>query len=404
MKSQSVFKLFPFFFACLLTFSLNAQNDVTTDSTGFPGDGFSLEGALYLFQKSESPEDFEKLLNAENNVVNNLDLNEDGEVDYIRVVDNMSDKSHAITLQVPLNDKESQDIAVIGIEEQGKENAVLQIIGDADVYGEEVYVEPFEEETVNDGKGGPSADDRIARVIVNVYFWPCVRFVYRPTYVVYVSPWRWHYYPRYYRPWRPQPWHFCHSRRVTYHRHYHHTHVHRVTHAHRVYTPHRRTTKTVSTRTTTVKAVRGPAGNTAVKKTTTTKTSSTANKKANTANTKANTANKKASTANSKASTANKKANTANTKANKANKKAKTANNKTSTTNTKASVANKKTNAANTKAVSSKKSSHHKNKESKSSAHKSGKKGNTSGKKASNAKSSAKKSGKQRKSGGGKNR
>ena len=146
MKSQSALNFFSLFFAVLLAFSLNAQNNVTTDSTGFPGDGFSLEGALELLKESKSLEDFEKKLNAEDNYVNNLDLNEDGEVDYVRVIDNMDGKVHAITLQVPLNEKESQDVAVIGVQEEGKETTVLQIIGDADVYGEETLVEPFDEE------------------------------------------------------------------------------------------------------------------------------------------------------------------------------------------------------------------------------------------------------------------
>ena len=34
-----------------------AQNNAS-DSTGLPGDNFSLEGALELFKKSESPEAF----------------------------------------------------------------------------------------------------------------------------------------------------------------------------------------------------------------------------------------------------------------------------------------------------------------------------------------------------------
>ena len=47
------------------------------DSTGLPGDHFSLEGALSLLKKSASLEDFEKKLNQEGGSVNNLDLNKD---------------------------------------------------------------------------------------------------------------------------------------------------------------------------------------------------------------------------------------------------------------------------------------------------------------------------------------
>ena len=79
----------------------------------------SLEAAIELFKKSDSPEDFEKRLNSENNDVNNLDLNEDGEIDYIRVVDNSAGDVHALVLQVAVSEKESQDVAVIEIEKQG---------------------------------------------------------------------------------------------------------------------------------------------------------------------------------------------------------------------------------------------------------------------------------------------
>src|SRR5690606_33363692 len=47
-----------------------------------PGDNFSLEGALELFKKSSSPEEFEKMLNTPDTKVNNLDLNGDGYIDY----------------------------------------------------------------------------------------------------------------------------------------------------------------------------------------------------------------------------------------------------------------------------------------------------------------------------------
>ncbi|MCB0577211.1 MAG: hypothetical protein KDC61_21810, partial [Saprospiraceae bacterium] len=105
-------------FSLFSTVALVAQDDdaeMTTDSTGLPGDNFSLEGAMDLFKQASSLEDFEKMLNTEDNNVNNLDLNEDGEIDYIREMDNMEGDVHAIVLQVPVSEKESQDIAVIEI-------------------------------------------------------------------------------------------------------------------------------------------------------------------------------------------------------------------------------------------------------------------------------------------------
>jgi hypothetical protein len=37
----------------------NAQSQAGIDSTGLPGDNFSLQGALELFKKASGPEEFE---------------------------------------------------------------------------------------------------------------------------------------------------------------------------------------------------------------------------------------------------------------------------------------------------------------------------------------------------------
>ena len=253
MKSKISFLILSFLSLFLFTVASNAQT--TPDSTGFAGDNFSLEGALSLFEEAKSLEDFEKSLNSENNYVNNLDLNDDGEIDYIRVIDNMDEDVHAIVLQVPVSADESQDIAVIEIEKTGKDEATLQIIGDEDVYGEQKIIEPFDVKEEQTGKG-PSADLKVTRVIFNVWLWPSVRFVYGPRYRLYVSPWGWRTYPRYWKPWRPHPWRHHHTHRV--HRpHFHVAHTHRVVRAHKVYAPKRRTSTTVRTKTTVVRNKNG---------------------------------------------------------------------------------------------------------------------------------------------------
>ncbi len=257
----------------LLLFSspLFAQSDMESDSTGLPGDNFSLEAAIELFKKSSSPEDFEKRLNSEYSDVNNLDLNEDGEIDYIRVVDNMEGDVHALVLQVAVSEKESQDVAVIEIEKQGAENALLQIIGDEELYGEQTIAEPFEEEKAKSGKDkGPAAQRAPVRIVVNVWLWPSVRFMYAPAYRVWVSPWRWRVYPTWWRPWRPHPWRVYHVRVMPYRAHCHVIRTHRVVRAHAVYAPRRTHSTTVHTRTTTVVAGRGKHGAVVGKKTTTT--------------------------------------------------------------------------------------------------------------------------------------
>lgn len=267
-----------------------AQNQSGMDSTGLPGDNFSLQGALAMFQKAGSPEDFEKMLNSENNHVNNLDLNGDGDIDYIRVIDNKDKDVHAFVLQDVISETESQDIAVIELEKTGDTTAVLQIVGDEDIYGEKVIVEPGDGvegdayiDNINTSIAhGPNADYGYTNppaVIVNVWFWPSVRFVYAPAYVVWRSPWRWHHYPGWWRPWRPFAWHVWHPFHRPYYAHCAIVRTHRVIVAERVYRPLRVTSVTVRTRHATAingyrvnhtrTTITGPRGNKAVRTRTT---------------------------------------------------------------------------------------------------------------------------------------
>lgn len=289
----------------MLTVTAQAQNQPGQDSTGLPGDHFSLQGALAMFQKATSPENFEQLLNSGNNYVNNLDLNGDGEIDYIRVIDNMDKDAHAIVLQAVVSDNESQDIAVIEIEKTGDTTAVLQIIGDEDIYGEAVIVEPGNGEDNEDdafidndfqqnNTGGPNAGyfAPARYIIINVWVWPSVRFVYGPAYRPWASPWKWRHYPGWWKPWRPLAWRVWHPFRQPFHAHCAIVRTHRVVRAHRIYTPVRVASVSVRTRhsaavgnyrvTRTKTTVTGPRGHGATK-TKTTVTGPRGNKRTKTA-------------------------------------------------------------------------------------------------------------------------
>lgn len=232
-----------------------AQETSGIDSTGLPGDNFSLQGALELFKNASSPEDFEKKLNTENNYVNNLDLNEDGEIDYIHVINKSSDDAHAFVLQIAVSETENQDIAVIELEKTGKESAVIQILGDEDIYGLETIVEPIDEDADENfqptGKGGPNpwyTTSSTAGIVINVWSWPCVRFVYAPAYRPWVSPYKWRVYPAWWKPWRPLGWRAFHPHHVRHHHRYGIVHKHRLHRAHKVYTPGRASSVSIKTR------------------------------------------------------------------------------------------------------------------------------------------------------------
>lgn len=211
------------------------------DSLGVIGDDLDLFAVLSTFQESESPEDFEKRLNDPENKINNLDLNEDDEVDYIRVIDNSEDDAHALVLRVDLDEKESQDIAVIELEKSGDNQATIQIVGDEEIYGADYIVEPAQEGEVTERLFMTNL------IIVNVWGWPCVRFIYGPTYFRWVSPWRWGLYPKWWKPWRPVRWSVYHTHVHHHHAHFHRTSVRRVARAHAVYHTHRRTSVRVKT-------------------------------------------------------------------------------------------------------------------------------------------------------------
>ena len=63
-----------------------SQTEADTTLSGLPGDNLDLYAVLDLFQKSKTIEDFEKSLNLEETGINNLDLDLDNKVDFIKVV------------------------------------------------------------------------------------------------------------------------------------------------------------------------------------------------------------------------------------------------------------------------------------------------------------------------------
>lgn len=212
------------------------------DSSGLPGDHFSLEAALAMFKVSANPSEFEKRINDSKNGVNNLDLNGDGRVDFLRVKTGGDGDDRMAVISAVLGKDELHDVAVIEISRQGKERALLQIVGDADLYGNSRVVEPYAEVENEDVDKGPAANvnGSAVDVWVNVWFWPCVTWFYGPGYIVYASPWYWDFYPEWWMPWPPYTYVVFYGYCEPYHHHYHHVHVHRTAHIHNtVYMPRR---------------------------------------------------------------------------------------------------------------------------------------------------------------------
>jgi len=212
------------------------------DYLGLPGDNLNLYAVMRLFQESKTLEEFERNLNDEKSNINNLDLNGDGLIDYIRVIDNVDGDVHNIVLQVAVSPNENQDVAVFTVQRFNNGQVQIQLTGDEELYGKNYIIEPrFDDEnsaqTTNPGYTG---NERNVNVQNNTYVrttpdeiggWPLVRFIFLPTYTVWHSSWYWNNYPSYWHPWRPFSWHYYygyqynwyndyygHYRRWDYHR------------------------------------------------------------------------------------------------------------------------------------------------------------------------------------------
>lgn len=215
------------FFAILMiglySLPVFSQTDNEPVALGLPGDNLNLFAVLDIFQKSKTLEDFEKALNDPDNKVNNLDLNDDGQIDYIEVESHKEGNTHVIVLQVAVNNNETQDVAVIEVDKDKKNNIHVQAIGDEDLYGKNYIVEPADTTsgTPNPGYKGNTTvivnnnttnnynttTSNPSYVTTSVSAWPVVLFLFSPIYVAYRSPWHWGYYPPYWRPWRPVYYH-----------------------------------------------------------------------------------------------------------------------------------------------------------------------------------------------------
>jgi hypothetical protein len=207
--------LLAMFATCTTTQAQNSQENYL----GLPGDNLNLFAVMKLFQESETLEGFEKNLNAEDSRINNLDLNRDNYVDYIKVIDYVDGDAHNIVMQVAVNAKENQDVATFTVQRFNNGQVQIQLIGDEALYGKDYIIEPnFDEalagQTPNPGYNGNSQvinGRKISIVRTTTYelaSWPVIRYMYLPTYIGWHSSWNYGYYPSYWHRWRPYYYHY----------------------------------------------------------------------------------------------------------------------------------------------------------------------------------------------------
>ena len=162
------------------TFQRNKANydvNLTVDSEA--KDGLDLKALTELVKKGKSAEDIENKLNQPNGI-NNLDLDENDEVDFVNVTEygNRND-AYGFSFTVKLDNGEEQEIAEIEIEKSG-ENAEIVTRGNQQIYGQNHYYHSY-------------------HPISTFLLWS---YLMRP-HPFYYSPWHHGYYPSYYGHYRP---------------------------------------------------------------------------------------------------------------------------------------------------------------------------------------------------------
>lgn len=219
-----------YFLVAMSLISLPSFSQSVADSTllGLPGDNLDLYAVLDLFQKSKTIEDFEKSLNLESTGINNLDLNLDNKVDFIKVVTKQDNDDFTFILQDAVTEDEIQDVGVILVTKDEAGKVSIQMVGDEDLYGKDYIVELKETSTpavtANPGYTGPDTVKVVTvpatTTTVVVQEAPIVQYVYSPVYVPYYPPYYYGYYPPYFRPFPVMAIGIYWGNHAHYHNHY----------------------------------------------------------------------------------------------------------------------------------------------------------------------------------------
>ena len=128
----------------MIPISSYADETVTVTATSSDiSENLDLKTVATLFGQAKDLEQFEQLLNNPDSAFSNLDLNGDGEVDYLRVIETADNNRHLVVIQAVLARDIYQDVASIFVEKDNQSQSItVQVIGDEYVYGTDYIIEP----------------------------------------------------------------------------------------------------------------------------------------------------------------------------------------------------------------------------------------------------------------------
>ncbi|WP_269225158.1 hypothetical protein [Flavobacterium eburneipallidum] len=162
---------------------MQGQNRTIVSATNSEiSDNLDLRVVASIFGDSRNLQDFERQLNDPKLQISNLDLNNDYEVDYLRVIESVENRTHLVIIQSVLDRDLYQDVATIEVEKDRYNQVQIQVVGNAYMYGDNYIYEPVYYRTP----------------LIYASFWVNN---YRP----YYSSWSWNIYPSYYYAWNPYP-------------------------------------------------------------------------------------------------------------------------------------------------------------------------------------------------------
>lgn len=100
-----------------------------------------LQAVAAAFAEAKSVKEFEMLLNSSRYMINNLDLNGDGYIDYLRVLETRKGYYHALLIQACIAPGLFQDVATL-VAERRANLLYVEVIGDPYLYGYNYIVRP----------------------------------------------------------------------------------------------------------------------------------------------------------------------------------------------------------------------------------------------------------------------
>ena len=100
-----------------------------------------LHAVAAAYSEARSTREFEQLLNSSKYMINNLDLNRDGYVDYLRVIETRKGQYYAYLIQACLAPTVFQDVATL-VAERRASTLYVEVVGDSYLYGYNYVVRP----------------------------------------------------------------------------------------------------------------------------------------------------------------------------------------------------------------------------------------------------------------------